>query len=155
MENNKNRKKNIINMKTKNRGLSIIFLLLILISFANAYDLNGDGIDDGEQMMCGDTFCQPGEDITNCPTDCTNPSTPSSGDLTEIPSENNESIISNETTIPEEESIQENSFFQSTTFKIIILVLGLIVIGLIIYFIIRKKNNQIPETSNPTEQVTV
>ena len=126
--------------------LIALFLVLILIPFALSYDIDGDGIDDGEQNMCGDTFCQPGENVTSCPEDCTNPSTPSSGNLTDIPTEN-ETLLSetNQTIQITEENLSsetENSFFVSTTFKIIILALGLIAIGLIIFFIIKKKRNQ-------------
>ncbi|MCK9568233.1 hypothetical protein M0R72_04745 [Candidatus Pacearchaeota archaeon] len=138
--------------------LIALFLVLILIPFALSYDIDGDGIDDGEQNMCGDTFCQLGEDVTSCPEDCTNPATPSSGDLTEIPTENETLSPETNQTIPiTEENLQsetENSFFVSTTFKIIILASGLIVIGLIIFFIIRKKRNQ-EDNQTPTTEVAV
>jgi hypothetical protein len=152
-------------MKTKNkmkRGFKIaLFLALILIPFAMSYDIDGDGIDDGEQMLCGDTFCQPGENETNCPTDCVSPSTPDSGDLTEIPPENESFPAETNETIPaNEENLQtqtEESFFSTTTFRIIILVAGLILIGAIIFFLIKNKKNkeeenQIPAIETPTEQ---
>jgi len=144
-------------MKQKNQviKLSIIFLLLMLISFANAYDLDGDGIDDGAQNMCGDDFCQPGEDVTNCPSDCESPSNLSSGDLTDIPVENETLLLENNQTqaIPEENLPTENetSFFSSTTFKIIIISLGVIAIGLIVYFLIIKKKNQEDNSTQTTE----
>jgi len=146
---------NIKNKMEIKKEASIIFLLIMLISFALSYDINGDGIDDGEQMMCGDTFCQPGEDITNCPTDCANPSTPSSGDLTDIPTENetlpletNQTISTTEENLPSE---NETSFFASTTFKIILIALGVIAIGLIVYFLIIKKKNQEDNSTQTTE----
>jgi hypothetical protein len=139
-------------MNKKNFLVSIIFLL-ILIPFAISIDFNGDGIDDGEQNLCGDLFCQIWETEINCPTDCTLSSTPSSGDLTEIPLESEDNLPSEEI-IVEEYIPSENTFFSSTAFKIAILSGGLISIGLIIYFIIRKKKyqNKIPETTNQIEQ---
>jgi len=148
-------------MKTKNkmtkRGIIFLFILM-LIPFAMSYDIDGDGIDDGEQVMCGDTFCQPGETITSCPADCTNPATPPSGNLTNITTENETlSPETNQTILTTEENLEtetEESFFSTTAFKIIILVLGLIAIGLIIFLIIRKNKNHEEENQTQTAEVS-
>jgi hypothetical protein len=157
-----------------------VLLMLILIPFASCYDLDGDGVDDGQQNLCGDGFCQPTEDVASCPSDCTNPSAlPSSPPVTNESNEinTNETIVNNEnltnginnnsaldnsniSTNPNEtnnvsttqtsgENLpNENVFFVSTTFKIIIGIVALIIIGLIVFFLIRANKNQNLGNSN-------
>ncbi len=107
--------------------VSIILLLMILIPFATCYDYNGDGVDDGQQNLCGDNFCQTWETKSSCPADCENP--------------NNTSP----TRIVSEKSLFQNDFFSSIVFKIIIILAVLIIIGIIIYIIIKRKNQEINE----------
>jgi hypothetical protein len=136
-----------------------VLLVLILIPLVNCYDFDGDGIDDGEQNMCGDNFCQSTESVTSCPSDCTSSSALPSSPTTNPPANNDSNNISNPISGTGSNDISsnqpasagnlptENVFFVSTTFKIIILIFALIVIGLIIYFLIRKKKNKNLENS--------
>ncbi len=94
-----------------------IFLVLTLVSLVSSVDWNGDGIDDGEQNLCGDAFCQPEENIANCPADCENPQQ-----------------------IPSAENLSKNNFFSSIAFKIILISVGLIIIGVIIYLILKRRS---------------
>jgi hypothetical protein len=99
----------------------ITLLILILIPFANCYDFDGDGVDDGEQNLCGDNFCQDWEDKINCPDDCSEESLAIYG------------FDSNQ--------FKENSFFSSLAFKIITIVIGIILIllGIITYLKYHRK----------------
>lgn len=150
-------------MQTKNLVM-VGILLLILIPFVTSIDINGDGIDDGEQDMCGDLVCQSWETEASCPGDCSieidtsvpphNPtenisSTENQTETPETIPEENETVTEtpetiqteNETTeeIPAETNeASKESFFSGTPFKIILGVVGLIIAGLIIFIIIRK-----------------
>jgi len=138
------------------------FLILILIPFVICYDLDGDGIDDGEQDLCGDGFCQgvsPGEESLST-TFIKNNNETSNNNISQInePVVNETGNISSNQSNLEKSASVEKTFFVSSLFKIIIFVLILIIIGLIIYFMIRKNKKQdsenlniTPEISNPTE----
>ncbi len=53
------------------KKLIILFMVLVLfLGFVSCYDIDGDGIDDGGQNLCGDYYCQDWEDEVSCPSDC-------------------------------------------------------------------------------------
>jgi hypothetical protein len=165
-------------MKQKSKTIKIelmVFLALVLtlIPFASCVDFDGDGIDDGEQNLCGDGFCQPTETITTCPSDCSSPaSLPASPTInppitnpstneeeSDLPSEeqinlegnseeqNNDSIETEEIP-PITEQANEESFFSGIVFKIILGVIGLIIIGIIIFIVLskmKKSSEQFPQ----------
>ena len=150
----------------------VVLLVLILIPFANCYDIYGNG-SDVQQNMCGDGFCQPTETAASCPADCTSPQPLPSSPTTNPPSVqtnntfntsaiNQPSAMENNITNPlanQSSSAQNNSNQPATTGNlplqntslentIILIIIGiivLIIIGIIVYLIIRKKkNNQTP-----------
>lgn len=155
-------------MIKKKLRIFTFFLVLTLIPFAVCVDFDGDGIDDGAQNLCGDSFCQAEETVISCPSDCTGvssgepalnspttnlPPISSPEEQTDIPS-NPEVVPStseqtdiplgeqnniSSTTIPSiNEQTTEESFFSGIIFKIILGVIGLIVIGLIIFILIKN-----------------
>jgi hypothetical protein len=156
-------------IKNKIKKIEIIFLLLILIPFISGVDFDGDGIDDGEQDLCGDAFCQEWETESNCPKDCQGVSSGeqslSSQEEQLIPSEellspSNNTIEPsnqlNDSTLQEEvdnledeeflnsteENLNNNLFLPNFIFKIIFGLIVLTIISIIIYIIIRKKKNK-------------
>ena len=141
----------------------ILVLILFLIPVVLSYDLDGDGIDDGEQNLCGDGYCQNWEDKISCPSDCTgeiasegviipdagsNASEESASGII-IEPENTENAIppGTENNASEEISkedlggIKETTFISSSLFKIIIIVIVLIIIGIIIYIFYNKRKS--------------
>jgi hypothetical protein len=59
-------------MMQKNIFQIVIVLILIISPFVFGEDLDGDGIEDSEQNLCGDGSCQDWEENeTTCPVDCT------------------------------------------------------------------------------------
>jgi hypothetical protein len=139
---------NIMNSKI----IGIIFLLL-LIPFIYCVDFDGDGIDDGPQNLCGDQFCQQGESAS-CPVDCDGVSegSPSSSFVPNTNGTDNPSAIGS---VKATSSIGDTfgNFFQSTSFKIILIVFVLLIIGFVIFLLIKKKKN--PETPVPAETTSI
>jgi len=129
-------------MKKQITKIVLIILLVITLPFVISADLNGDGIDDGAQNLCGDLFCQSEENATSCPGDCVSPFVPPTNEpITTLPINEGANELDSNTSIDGENSSSKTYFFLSTSFKIILLVLVLIVVGFIVYFIIRKKKN--------------
>ena len=168
-------------------GVTIVFiiLILVLISFALGYDIDGDGIDDGGQDLCGDGFCQSdlGENITSCSNDC-NISTEDAycGDGVCSDSEdcsidcesdlepgcgNLVCDIGEEETCPEdcgvEEKFNETDNLErsndSLNFNLGYLILGIVfilILGIVIFiFMMKKKNNRSESSSSDNKSSLV
>ena len=139
-----------------------VLIILILIPFVNSYNIYGNG-SDAQQNMCGDGFCQPTETATSCPADCTSPkplpNSPTTNPPTNTSSINQPSSVQNNNSSTPSSTNQfsnnvsvnqpasagnvptQNTSSANITIKIIIGVITLIIIGIIIYLIIRKKKN--------------
>lgn len=139
-------------MKIKNKkiiSVNLIFLILILIPLIAGYDLDGDGIDDGEQNLCGDNFCQPNENAVNCPADCRNPlslpTTPPSNSETENKNESIKNSLSPDTG---KNQPKEKASSLINTLKIILVLVSFIMVITIIYFLIKKSKQKKLEIQN-------
>lgn len=129
-------------MKTKIKILVLIWLSLILIfpGIVTAYDFDEDGIDDGEQNMCGDNFCQPFENVDSCPQDCSNPQP--------LPSTPPESSINNENSEENFPTQQEKTTSLSNTLvKIAIAIPIVLIVGIIAYLIFHKKRKVVENSA--------
>jgi hypothetical protein len=138
-------------MKDKSLFLSGIIFLLFFLPFVNCVDFDGDGIDDGEQDLCGDYICQTGESET-CPIDCEGVS---EGEFSLLFSKNN---FQNE--VPSwAESAQnknlplKNNFFNNPLLLTIFAGVILFVIIIVIIFILRKKKSSEKENVSQTPKV--
>ena len=143
----------------------LILILIPLISSENISEFNP-----ATQNMCGDGFCQPTETATSCPADCTSPkplpSSPTTNPPTNTSSINQPSPAQNNSTNQFSNNVSanqpasagnvptQNTSSANITIKIIIGVITLIIIGIIIYLIIRKKKNQNTEDLNSSPAVS-
>ena len=153
----------------------VVLLVLILIPFSSCA---GSGTPTGTQNLCGDGFCQPTETAASCPIDCQGVSQgqPSLSTQSQISNSTNNSSINqpsgvqnnppinqpttnqsatgNNTSVNQPASTgnlpTQNSFFAGTAFKIILVIIILIVLGIIAYLVLRNKNktNPNPAVSN-------
>ncbi|VVB82855.1 Uncharacterised protein [uncultured archaeon] len=147
-----------------------ILVMLILIPFVSSENISG--FNPATQNLCGDGFCQPSETAATCPADCSSPkplpSSPTTNPPTNTPPANQPSGVQNNTiTNPQVNQPSagnttsvnqpastgnlpaQNSFFASPAFKIILVIIILIVLGIIAYLVIRRKNKTSPAVSNP------
>ena len=154
----------------------VALIVLILIPFISS-TVNGTP---GAQDLCGDNFCGPTETPASCPIDCQGtPSGQSSPQIiklvnsssTPLPANQSSPVQNNNSSTPSSTNQfsnnvsanqpasagnvpTQNTSSANITIKIIIGVITLIIIGIIIYLIIRKKKNQNTEDLNSSPAVS-
>jgi len=151
----------------------VVLLVLILIPFVSCADSGVAA--GGQQNLCGDGFCEPTETATSCPIDCQGVSQgqPSLSTKSQMANATNTSSVNqppgvqnntynnssvnqpagqNNPSINQPASTgnlpTQNSFFASPAFKIILVIIILIVLGIIAYLVLRNKNKSSPAVSN-------
>jgi hypothetical protein len=124
----------------------ILIAIVVLIPFVMSYDFDGDGVDDGEQNLCGDGFCQEWETEVICPADCIGTSPGKSTDVFE----ENQNRITNQPKFGEKKvtELLSDSLNPKLILGISVPIL-LIILGLIVYFLIKRKNKTVQSTEVP------
>ena len=144
-------------------GIELIILIFLIIT-PLVSSLDAGSFNQTTQNMCGDGICEPGETASTCPQDCTNPKPIPSSPTTNPPANNtppatqpsgiqnntvatnlpvNQPSAGNTTSTNQPAStgnLPAQNSFASIIFPIIVGLIILIILGIIVYLIIRNRN---------------